>query len=663
MDHSFLTICREDKRMPYHRVPIDIGGQKRHAFLLTSINKDNQAQRDTLVLSNADEVIALLPREAQRDWQAFSKELVSLRTAWKFHGIPTMKRALRLYNQGDALTNFQLTTLAHRFGAVPALIIGEVDEFKIALFSDRFGRQFPQHKETEAELIEMQESLDKYLPALFPAYFEQIGFYLKAVFFTAHEEQVLNFCLRVRTLIMTSIRGKLDSIDSCPKGFKKAELLNKALVKKYARQIEEARAVDCLAHMIVNYIYSAFCLEHRALEYNERLQSLLGESDLFEDSSVALMKRCGEEMTNPGNDGRLLHEITTHRLPRQPWLKSLAESSAFVSEIILSTGREHLDIPRVFLTYHFETADSEKLYEGLKNLLQKKHAPARIIRGRHLGPDIRWSVLARIWSADYHLLALPSSWDKTDGQQKHLRSENNWVNVELLYGQLIQKELRIITVEPANDGLIEEFGNHLRDYTDTKEIEQIDEEEWRNFLPGAKERLRKSLRNQQHLRCDVANLDEEFWTNLKSQVLDLAGKKLIHLLFHAWCYFFEPPDWSVAQAIIMMAANKDQEFTTKEITTFIQGLAEKDDRFEWARGTKSYSSLENNVRGRMKKLTDFKLDLSEGVFPILLLRSNPQRVRIRIVAAYKLLAKKFGLTADLTDLRKIFTMLSTPRWD
>lgn len=240
--------------MPYHRVPVEIAGQKSYAFLLTSIDQDNQARRDTLVLSNAEEIIGLLPAAQRKDWQTFSQHLVNLRAEWGFHGIPTMKKALRLYRQGELLTDFNLTTIAHRFGAVPALVIDEVDEFKLALFSDPFGRGFPRSKLTEPELLEMQMSLDEYLPILFHAYFEQIAYYLKDVFFTAHEEQVLNFCLRVRTLIMTSIRGKLDSIDSCPEKYKKATSLNAILIGKYAKQINEARAVDCLAHLKRNAV-------------------------------------------------------------------------------------------------------------------------------------------------------------------------------------------------------------------------------------------------------------------------------------------------------------------------------------------------------------------------------------------------------------------------
>jgi hypothetical protein len=661
MEH-FVRVCREDKRMPYHRVPVDIAGHKSHAFLLTRIDPDNQARRDTLVLSNADEIIALLPTAIRKEWQSFSNQLTELRQKWGFHGIPTMKRALRLYREQEVLNEFDLLAIAHRFGAVPALRVGEVDEFNLALFSDPFGQGAPRSQMTEPELLELQGSLDEYLPLLFHAYFEQVSFYLRDIFFTAYEEQVLHFCLRIRTLVMASIRGKLDSIDIYPTRFRKLASLNESLLKKYPKQINEGRAVDCLAHMIVNYIYGAFCLKHRAVEYYERLQALPGESDSFEDSSIALMKRCGEAMMYPQGDGRFLHEISTHRQPREPWLKTLAEISAFVSEIMLSTGREYLDSPRIFLTYHFKTNDSEKIYRILKDLLQTKNAAARMVRGRHLGPDIRWSVLARLWAADYHMLALPSTWKRDDGKMKHLRNEGNWVNLELFYGQLIQKELRVITSEPVNDQLIEDFGRHLVDYTDAREIEQIDEHSWEQFLPVAKERLRTTLRNTQHLNCDISNLDEAFWLKLKKQVLDPAGMKLLHMLFHAWCYSFEPDDWSVVQAVIAMAEGQDAEFTPKEIAEYIQANV-TDQRFEWAREAKSFKSLEASVRTRLKALAEFEFILSEGAFPILLLKKNPQRFRIRVTSAHKLLTRKFDLDYDPAELQRIFTHLSAPRRD
>lgn len=674
-------MCSDERRTPLHRVALEVAGEKKYAYHLVSIDGDNKGSRDTFVFTKPEEVLALLPPHVRQEWAEFSSNIHNLGTDWGLQGVPTLKRILRLYRKGEILQSFEVATIAHHYGAVPALVIDRIDGTKIALLSERFGHGFFHGEPKEEEALEILQSLDQFLPALFKAYYEQIANYLMAVFFTADEKRALSFCLRVRELITRSIRGKLELVEERNYKHPATAALANEIRQNYRPQLIEGRAVDALGHLIVNYIYGFFSLNNRALDYSERLQRLPSEHDIYGPSPLALLKSCGENIIDPDDDGVFLESLTGTSRPAEKWLRDFLHVGAFVAEVVRSTRNERLDSPRIFVTYHFEVKDSEDFFEKTSAQLRSKGAAARIVRGRHIGPNVRWSVLARLWLSDYHVLFLPRSFQKREGGIKYLKDVNNWVNLELLYGQLIQRELKVVV---GDENSTADFSEHLQRYTDEKEIEQIDKGDWDRFVPGAKQHLQEILKTHRHVQW-VPDRPEDFWLEFKSQVLEPAGRKLIHVLFHAWCYYFNPVDWSVVQAILMLNEGGDLEthVTADQLADFIWSNR-TDRRFDWAlpqtnKKSKRKSravvavakdetdvapkSLRRKIRGKLSELAEFEYSLYEGgSFPILsIVKKAPLTVRVRINSLYKLLTKKFDLVADDRELLRIVNALREVR--
>jgi len=113
-----------------HRVTVEISGKRYQAFLLVSIDRQNVAGRNVLLFSKPNEIIGLLPPHIKTEWNAFSRELDSYRQQWRFGAVPALKRVDRMYRADEILNDFELATVAHHFGAVPALIIGRADSGK-----------------------------------------------------------------------------------------------------------------------------------------------------------------------------------------------------------------------------------------------------------------------------------------------------------------------------------------------------------------------------------------------------------------------------------------------------------------------------------------------------------------------------------------------------
>jgi hypothetical protein len=658
-----LKICEQERRIPFHRVAVEISGKKFFGFLLRSTSEQKK-ERDTLYLPNL-EIISLLPIETQRLWQAFSNQVDSLKKKWRFDSVSTLKRIVNRYRKKELFSTYPLVIVAHHHGEVPALIIDEVNGWKIALPNRIL--QLEAHRRSvdiqDQEKLEQLFSLDESLPTLFLAYYEQAAYYLQSVFFATDDEQALHFCFRVRTILRKSLRQKIDLIEHCPEHLPLSCTFAEKLREKYASALKEAQAVDSFAHLIINYIYGFFCIKHRAVDYHARLQELETSNGLFNDNSIALMKACGENMLNPEADSRFLDRLNAEP-PGEEWLKIIAEISTFVAEIIRLTAKERLDLPRVFLTYHFNVKDSDHFFEITENKITDENWHASIIRGRDLGRNIRWSLLARIWISDYHLLFLPRSWERIGGGEKKLKDRENWVVLELLYGQLLNKELHLVMGSPVNEELLQNFRTHVEGYTTTKEIDQVTDNDWRAFINVAKERLHKRLLTHKYLECPMNAPADDFWKQFKEEVLDGAGKQLILNLFRGWCFFFEAEQWSIIQAILLLTNSADSAVDVKDIVAFIRSK-QNDPRFRWAKQHDGDEDLLDGTKRHLKELKEFEFTLYEGsLAPLYFVSKKPsQKVELRVSSLHTFLSKKFGLAVDQLRFEKIVKMLLEARSD
>jgi len=216
------------------------------------------------------------------------------------------------------------------------------------------------------------------------------------------------FCQRIREIAKKSIIQKLEILKTIPQAHKKSFALAAELLDKFENCICEGRAVDAFAHLLVNYIYRFFCIRDRVAIYSDRLRELPSKETLFDRDSVGLMQDCARNLENPDDD--FLNRLEAEKLHRDEWLQTLTELSTFVGEIVKFTRNTRMDRPRLFVTYHFDVEDSERFVNLLTDGVWKKNMNVEIVRGRHLGRDIRWSILARIWMCDHHILFVPRSW-------------------------------------------------------------------------------------------------------------------------------------------------------------------------------------------------------------------------------------------------------------
>lgn len=204
-----LKVLNDGMRVPAHRPIVELSGQRHAAWQLSAIDTHNHADRNVLVFTSPRRIVGLLPPDAKEEWLTFKEDLRFFHKQWNLHAVPTLKRAERLYRAGEILNGYEVVTVAHRFGAVPALVVGSAEGFRIALFSESEGHGHARKSYSSEEIRELLLSLDDYLSLLLPAYYEQIVNYLQAVFFAGGEHRTMPFCLRVRQIAKASVRGKL----------------------------------------------------------------------------------------------------------------------------------------------------------------------------------------------------------------------------------------------------------------------------------------------------------------------------------------------------------------------------------------------------------------------------------------------------------------------
>lgn len=411
-----VTIRDERQRGPLHHIPLDINGHSTTAFLLRSIDPRTGSARDTLTLFRPAD-IHRLPTASQKEWETFSAELKHHADRWCIGAVPTLKRAYRLYREGRLFQGYQLRAVAHRYGAVPALVVGYIGDYALALTPERLPRVARGEEYSDGARLEILLSLQDLLPHLLTAYYEQIAFYLQSIFFGASDRHAIAYCLRIRQIVMNSIRTKLAAIDKCPARMRNAYRLAAVLGQQYERELREARAIDAFAHLLVNYVHRFYCLKDRVPDYSARIRAIRSSGEMFSADPIGILKRCTANLQQP-EDG-FLEAIQADARGQPAWLVSFVDAAGFVAEILRFTRGRPPDRPRIFATYHFKVSDAEQFVDELDRRLEQDGI-TELIQGRKVGRNIRWSLLARLWFADHQVLFLPSTWLKSDGRRKDI---------------------------------------------------------------------------------------------------------------------------------------------------------------------------------------------------------------------------------------------------
>jgi len=553
---------------------------------------------------------------------------------------------------------------------VPALVVGHLDRFQVAVFPESYGHDSERAVYSDDECWELLHSLDEFLPQMLPAYYEQIANYLRSVFFAGQDYQTMAFCLRIRQIATASIRGKLDLIEKPKYPDGKSGRLARKLAEKYAAQIKEGRAVDAFAHLIVNYIYRFYCIQDRIPDYDKRLASVPSSRTLFTADSVSFMQECARNLKNPKDEFH--RQLGRDKETRDPWLQTMGEISAFVAEIVHSLDGKGVDAPRVFVTYHFKVKDSERFVDLATRTLELNKDSAELVVGRHVRRDIRWSLLARIWMADHHLLFLPSTWERTDHKRKSLKLEKNWVVMELFYGRLLGRDISLVVASPTSEAVLDEFRNHIKSYTEEKEIPHVPEAGWHTFVRRSKEYIANLSHELKRLPCNLDEFETNgFWAKFKEYVIEKAARSLVRVLFGAWYCFFDAKTWSVVQALILLGRQTGQRsFTVRQLAEYLRAHADSNGAFQWTRSYPDLPSLEEALRrnhlGRPKDFGTLRqfafVQQNRPFYPVVgQMKGNRMELQLRTWDLYAKLSTRFGIPQNQAEYEEIVQALLAPR--
>jgi len=666
-----VTLRKGEPRSPKHRYMLEMSGRIVPAWLLKSIDSNHTARRNTLVITEPNQVLAYLTAETQRNWNRFRERICQLQRQWRFHNTPALKRVVRLNRAHTLFQEFDLATVVHHHGAVPVLLVGRVDGYQVGLYPGASGQHISTFESRDEEVRELLQSMSEFLPLMLHAYFEQIAFYLEAIFYSAPDEKVMGLCQRIRAIAKGSIVQKLDLLDNIPVRLRRSRSLASELSNRFEDQIREARAVDAFSHLLVNYIYRFFCITDRVAEYAARLQAIPSRRTLFDLDAIAFMQECARNIETL--DDSFLAKLESGRTSREEWLQTMGEASAFVAEIVKSTNEAPIERPKVFVTHHYKVQDSEKFVDLLKAIVHRENINVEIVHGRKLSRDIRWSILARIWMCDHHVLFLPASWMRIDGVEKSLKRERNWVVLELFYGSLLERGLTLIVAEPYNERIIEDFRRQLTEYTTAREIPQAPEEGWRKIVEETKKDLAQFLHTQRRIGCKLDSEDMgEFCERFVNEILKPTRQRLLEVLFGAWRTFFDLEAWSVVQALVeMLPPGEGKSCTIKDIAQFLREGAAKNSNFRWVRRYQAQRELETAIRDkhlgrpdRFGTLRQFSFTIGgERVAPVVAeYISGRLMVSLRIDETYRQFCTLLQISENVKDLQTITSRLLAFNW-
>ena len=619
---------------------VEVNGLPIEGVLLKSL-KDYQ--RNTILIPRAHGLLAQLYKDEKigENVRKFFTWARKNQKEWGLGKTGTLKKIERLASSNSTPPEFDLRAVAHHYGAVPVLTVGELqsadEHFFVTVLPSLDDLRIIKPIQDKTEIL---LSFVRHLPNLLTAYYEQIGFYLRSIFFGADEKHIIKYAHRIRSILVGSIRGKVEEIrrDHFDKDNR---LIANNLRFTYEHEIQIAEAVDAFGHLLTNYIYSFFSMESNVTKYEKRLEDIVyGENIMGDESPVAFLQECARHISESKDN---VEFVSTINSLKTHWLIPFGEAAAFIGEIKRTCGKNFY-VPTIFVGYHFDIEANEQAFEELKSAVIEHWPHVRLLRGRHLARNIRWSLLGRIWVSDAYLFLIPPSFITRDGTKKPLNRKEDWLFLEFIYTVLISKHCVTMKPKQFKSEVFEEFKAHLESYAPDQEIHQIKEGHWEANLVKAKEQWRDMLRNLERLPSMDA-FEANSLAEFEEGILDPLHEKLIRLFFRAAYWYLEPDALLVLQTLLKQFHSGSGQIERKELRKLFKSLNSK---YEFSTG--------------LNNLLDFNFDFFDKLEP-LVLEGDGREITLRLADVIDVLCNNFCCRPQRIDDHIIGQMLSPRQED
>jgi hypothetical protein len=574
---------------------VEVNGLKFEGIFLKSLNE--KVQRDTILIPRPQGLLGQLAKEREvgEIIKHFNHWSQKCQRTWGFGKTGTLKKIERLAIEKNIPAEFKLRTVAHHYGAVPVLQIGEIrrnnKQIFVAILPSLADLRIRDYVGDKREIL---LSFERYLPLLFAAYYEQVGFYLRAIFFGADERHIIKYAHRIRSILVGSIRGKVEEIKNGQAD--KNRLLANSLRRTYERDIQIAEAVDAYGHLITNYIYSFFCMESNISKYEKRLAEIVHtDGVLSAENPISFLRECVRHISEPKSNDLFVSNVGNLKTD---WLVHFGEAAAFIGEINRSCPKGPF-APTIFVGYHFDIEANDHAFEQLQ-LAVKEHWPhVQLLRGRHLARNIRWSLLGRIWITDTYLFLIPPTFITRNGTKKPLNPKEDWLLLEFVYSVLLGKHCLTMKPRIFNPDVFEEFKIHLNNYApEQQEIPQVRKLHWDANLAKAKRDWIQVLRDHERLPSMNA-LEVSSLASFEEAILSPLHKRLIELFFQAAYWYLEPGALLILQSLLKQFPAGNGTIERKELREQFKSLNSK---HKFAEGLNTILSFNFNLFHKLEPL-------------------------------------------------------------
>lgn len=621
-----------------HHAIVELNGLIFQGVFLKSLNEN--VQRDTILIPRPQGLLAQLPHNIRENYKRLNVWARDCQSRWGIGKTGTLKKIERLAVANSTPKEFNLRTVAHHFGAVPVLSIGEIQRNSKQIFVALLP-SLPDLRihDPTTDKTEILLSFERYLPHLLAAYHEQVGFYLRAIFFGADDRHIIKYAHRIRSILVRSIRGKIQEIKNTHIG--KNRLIAGNLLAAYERDIQIGEAVDAFGHLITNYIYSFFCMQSRISEYESRLSEIVHAEDVLgSEHPISFLRECVRHISEPHSNDVFISTIANLKTK---WLIPFGEAAAFIGEIKRSC-RKGFFAPTFFIGYHFDISANDKAFAQLRSAIKQHWPHIQLLRGRHLARNIRWSLLGRIWIADAYLFLIPPTFITRGGKKKQLNPKEDWLLLEFIYSHFLGKHCLTMKPKDFDSNVFEEFKSHLANYSPEHEIPQIRKSDWDANLEKAKKTWFQILRDHERLRS-MSVMGLSSLAAFEEAIINPVHTRLIELFFRAAYWYLQGDALLVLQTLLRL-------LPTGKGTVNRKSLRES---FNLQRTRERFADGVNN-------LLDFGFDVFNQLEP-LILQNDKREITLRLSDVIDTMCRKFCCHPPHITEHIIGQMLSTRESD
>jgi hypothetical protein len=658
----WLQIEWDAPRPARHIVPATVGGAKAFGILLYAIPP--RGKKRTILALRSPEGLHGLPAEVKRELEALNDEIINHHGKLGIlHMLPAAVDYARVVQDETHLTHLKVISVCERRGVMPALVIAQDGDVTICILPEKtLGKDGMKkwQKYGEHELAITLRMFEDNLEIQIRSCMEQAAHYFTSICFGAgiHSGEVLKRCLRIRQLIGSGIDGPRGIITRSA-DFHSTRELGKRLETTYDATLRTGEAFIRLSHGLIFIIFRLYCMRDISSKHLQNLQEMHGSNDAAGVDPVELMKRCGTQLQAP--TARFVEEI--HKLrdhQRCPtWLLEVAETCVFMGEVVAFTKGADLSRPWVFVSRHFRIHESDLLEERLREASLNSPAalPLHWLTGRTLERDLRWSLLARIWFADHHVLFLPPSLEMGNGKQRKMDvHEWDWAIIEMLYSWWIGKERSLMLPVPRPEPIISALTAQVENYTTEPELPQLNQEGWQEFADKSRNAIATWLRTAMPLKVDATNFPSFYAGPLQEGLARSTVRTFVESVFVAWSYRYWADTWSFAQAAIELHEAGIRHVTATEISGYVRTQRRHDDpRFAWTlvehpnRPTVNYAVGKwfETFPGKDQNKIYFLFDNAEvSVVDIQETPGEPTRIRVRARDLFDHLVRRLGVPQE-----------------